>query len=179
MTSAAAGGPARSETGGSGQPAGPASGSAADYRERMFPAPWIWAAGALMAGLVSLVASPFGPAIALVTAVIAVIVIGAVLVVWSPVVAVRGGELVAGRAHVPVGLLGEATVLDAVAMRQELGRGLDVRAFLCIRGWIPSGLRVALHDPDDPTPYWLLSSRRPESLAAALGRVRAEGGNGR
>jgi hypothetical protein len=166
MSSTAAGGPAR-------------TGTAADYRERLLPAPWIWLAGALLAGLVSLVAIPFGPTIALVTSVVAVIGIAVLLVLWSPVVAVRDGELLAGRAHVPVGLLGEATVLDAGAMRHELGRGLDVRAVLCIRGWIPSGLRVALLDPDDPTPYWLLSSRRPESLAAALGRVRAEGGDGR
>jgi hypothetical protein len=31
-------------------------------------------------------------------------------------------------------------------------------------------VRVDLEDPLDPTPYWLLSTRRPQELAAALAR---------
>ena len=27
---------------------------------------------------------------------------------------------------------------------------------------------VVLDDPEDPTPYWLVSSRRPEKVLAAL-----------
>jgi hypothetical protein len=131
--------------------------------------------GILLAALVSLIAIPFGAATAVVVSAVALVVVVALLVAWCPVIEVRGDELLAGRAHVPVRLLGEVTALDAAAMRHELGRGLDVRAFICIRGWIGRGVRVALNDPDDPTPYWLLSSRRPERLATALGRVRTEG----
>jgi hypothetical protein len=29
-------------------------------------------------------------------------------------------------------------------------------------------VRVELTDPEDPTPYWLVSSRRPDALARAL-----------
>ncbi len=45
---------------------------------------------------------------------------------------------------------------------------LDARAWLLLRGWIPGVVRVRLDDPDDPTPYWLVSSRHPRRLAAAL-----------
>jgi hypothetical protein len=31
-----------------------------------------------------------------------------------------------------------------------------------------------LNDPDDPTPYWLISTRRPKRLAAALSSQRSE-----
>ncbi|MDX2025238.1 DUF3093 family protein, partial [Microcella sp.] len=48
------------------------------------------------------------------------------------------------------------------------GQRLDARAFLVLRPDIPAVLRVAVTDPDDPTPYWLLSTRRPEELAAAI-----------
>ena len=27
---------------------------------------------------------------------------------------------------------------------------------------------IVLDDPEDPTPYWLVSSRQPETLAASL-----------
>jgi hypothetical protein len=49
---------------------------------------------------------------------------------------------------------------------------LDGRAYLCLRGWISPVVRVELDDPDDPTPYWLVSTRRPAQLVAALAEGR-------
>jgi hypothetical protein len=92
------------------------------------------------------------------------------LVGTSPVVEVRDGVLRAGRARVPVALLGEArAVTTPEAMREELGPRLDGRAYVCLRSWARTGVRVALEDPADPTPYWLVSTRRPAELAAAIG----------
>ncbi|HWJ84512.1 MAG TPA: DUF3093 family protein, partial [Cellulomonas sp.] len=34
--------------------------------------------------------------------------------------------------------------------------------------WIHAGVRIELVDPADPTPYWIVTSRRPDELAAAL-----------
>jgi hypothetical protein len=39
---------------------------------------------------------------------------------------------------------------------------------MLVRGWIPGVVRVELRDPEDPTPYWIVSSRRPQELAKAL-----------
>jgi hypothetical protein len=58
--------------------------------------------------------------------------------------------------------------LDAESMRAARGRSLDARAYLCIRGWLPQGVKVTLRDPADPTPYWLISSRRPDDFVSAL-----------
>jgi hypothetical protein len=70
-----------------------------------------------------------------------------------------------------VDLLGEVTTMDdADQMRTALGPALDARAFVCLRAWARTGVRVDLQDPLDPTPYWLLSTRRPQELADALGR---------
>jgi hypothetical protein len=33
-------------------------------------------------------------------------------------------------------------------------------------------VRIDLADPDDPTPYWFVSTRHPERLVAALERAR-------
>ena len=89
-------------------------------------------------------------------------------VVLTATVSVAEGELRAGRARIPVTLLGDVTVLDPDAMRTELGPRLDARAHACLRAWIRTGVRVELADPQDPTPYWLVSSRRPEELARAI-----------
>jgi hypothetical protein len=88
-------------------------------------------------------------------------------------VAVQHGELRAGRAHIPAELLAEPTVLDAEATRLQTGRDADARAYLLLRPYVRGSVRVTVRDPDDPTPYWLVSTRRPERLVAALRRAGA------
>ncbi|UQA92631.1 DUF3093 domain-containing protein [Streptomyces halobius] len=86
---------------------------------------------------------------------------------------VVGGALVAGDARIPVTALGEATALngdEALAWRTHKA---DARAFMLLRGYIPTAVRVEVDDPSDPTPYAYLSTREPERLVAALKAVRA------
>ncbi|CAM5779785.1 DUF3093 domain-containing protein [Cellulomonas persica] len=108
----------------------------------------------------------------LATAVAAVAAVVAVLLVvrWTPRVRVRGGELVAGRAHIPLDLLRAPRALAGAELREALGPGLDARAYVCLRGWVHSAVRVDVDDPQDPTPYWIVSTRRPDELVAALTR---------
>jgi Protein of unknown function (DUF3093) len=74
----------------------------------------------------------------------------------------------AGRAEIPLDQTGEAVPAFDAAARIERGTGLDARAYLVIRGWVHPVVRVPITDPADPTPYWLLSSRRPKELAAVI-----------
>ncbi|MCE7009670.1 DUF3093 domain-containing protein [Kibdelosporangium philippinense] len=83
-------------------------------------------------------------------------------------VKVDDDELWVGDAHLPLEFVGEVEVLDANAKRRALGRDLDPAAFVLHRGWIPTALRVHLTDPDDPTPYWIFSTRSPEKVASLL-----------
>jgi hypothetical protein len=93
------------------------------------------------------------------------------LVLTAPVVRVDATTLRAGEANIPRDLVGRVVALDAAATRTELGPQLDARAFLCQRGWIHTAVRVELVDPLDPTPYWIVSTRHPDELAAALTRA--------
>ncbi|MEU5431654.1 DUF3093 domain-containing protein [Streptomyces olivoreticuli] len=85
---------------------------------------------------------------------------------------VVGGALVAGDARIPVTALGTAEVLDAEEARAWRTHKADTRAFMLLRGYIPTALRIEITDPADPTPYVYLSTRSPERLAAALAAVR-------
>lgn len=87
-------------------------------------------------------------------------------------VRVEDGTLVAGRAQIPVSLLADATPLDRDATRLLAGRDADARAYLLIRPYLKRSVRVAVVDPADPTPYWLVSTRRPEALVEALTSAR-------
>lgn len=87
-------------------------------------------------------------------------------------VQLRGGELRAGDAHVPLRHLGEVVVVPARYKRRVMGPELDPTAFVLHRPWIGPMVRVELTDPEDPTPYWLFSVRRADELAGLLGRQR-------
>ena len=52
------------------------------------------------------------------------------------------------------------------------GRDADARAYLLLRPYLKRAVRVEITDPADPTPYWLVSTRHPDELAA---RSRAGG----
>ncbi|MFI5428789.1 DUF3093 domain-containing protein [Aeromicrobium sp. UC242_57] len=80
-----------------------------------------------------------------------------------------------GRAHLEPRHIGEVTVLNRAAYRHTLGPGADVRAHMMTRPYIDHGITVVVDDPTDPAPYWLISSRHPEALAAALAPTTSNG----
>ncbi|WP_370094761.1 DUF3093 domain-containing protein [Streptacidiphilus sp. MAP12-20] len=90
----------------------------------------------------------------------------------SPRIRIVQGHLVAGQARVPLSALGGAEVLDREAAFAWRTTKADARAFMLLRGYIPTALRVEVTDPDDPTPYLYLSTRTPQRLADALQAAR-------
>ncbi|MDN3239804.1 DUF3093 domain-containing protein [Glycomyces tritici] len=89
-------------------------------------------------------------------------------------VAESGGEvwLHVDDAKLPMSAVAEVQVLEPVAYSDALGVAQHPLAFAVQRPWINRGLRIVLDDPDDPTPYWIVASRRPERLKAALTAAR-------
>ncbi|MFD6424250.1 DUF3093 domain-containing protein [Streptomyces sp. NPDC060198] len=77
-------------------------------------------------------------------------------------------SLVAGDARIPLSALGDAEALDAEEARAWRTYKADARAFMLLRGYIPTAVRVKVTDPADPTPYLYLSTREPQALIAAL-----------
>ncbi|MPY97255.1 MAG: DUF3093 family protein [Actinophytocola sp.] len=77
-------------------------------------------------------------------------------------------ELHVGNAHLPVRYIGEIEVIAQPDKRVALGPGLDPAAFVVHRGWVGPLVRVEVADEQDPTPYWLFSTRKPERVAALL-----------
>ncbi|MFC4956691.1 DUF3093 domain-containing protein [Streptomyces mauvecolor] len=80
--------------------------------------------------------------------------------------------LVAGEARIPTKALGEPEILDAEEARAWRLHKADPRAFMLLRAYIPTAVKVEITDPADPTPYAYLSTRDPEALKAAIDAVR-------
>jgi hypothetical protein len=93
---------------------------------------------------------------------------GAIVHWMTSTIEVRDGELMIKRAHIPLEYLGEVTIIPKEKFGYERTRGADPAAFFAITFWISKGLRIEVKDERDPTPYWLISSKRAEALAAAL-----------
>ncbi|MFD3543191.1 DUF3093 domain-containing protein [Streptomyces sp. NPDC058662] len=83
-------------------------------------------------------------------------------------VRVVNGALAAGDARIPVAALGEPEVLDAEQARAWRTYRADTRAFMLMRSYVPTAVRIEVTDPADPTPYVYVSTREPEALRAAV-----------
>ncbi|WP_338037082.1 DUF3093 domain-containing protein [Microbacterium lushaniae] len=141
------------------------------YRERLSPSLWVLVAAAVCGPMAALVLTPVDRTVALIVG--AVVGIGVVvgLIALSPVVEVRDGVLYAGPAHIDADLLGEPVPATHEEARQARGAQIDRRAWMLLRGGIDGVVTVPVTDPDDPTPAWVISTRTPERLSAAIRRA--------
>ena len=143
------------------------------YRERLLPGPMIFVITALVIPASLLVFLPINMTVGVICAAVLYAACVILLVIGSPRIEVTDAMLVAGRASLPLPNIGNAqgfTGTDATAQR---GPKLDARAWLVIRGWISPVVRIDVNDDSDPTPYWLVSTRHPADLVAALAKAKS------
>ncbi|KUO16276.1 DUF3093 domain-containing protein [Streptomyces dysideae] len=139
------------------------------YDERL-TAPKAWWVIAVLFGLsLALVFLPYGPIAALIALMAGTGLAGFLVSAQGSMrIRVTAGLLVVGDARIPLTALGEPQVLDGEEARAWRTHKADLRAFMVMRSYIPTAVRVEVTDPDDPTPYVYVSTRAPDRLAAAL-----------
>ena len=140
------------------------------YTERLTVAWWLWLPAIALVGLLAIEVSLLGPTLGAFLPYL-VLLPFATVVLWRLGrirVAVEDDELLVDDARLPLRFVAGATVLDAAAKRDLLGPYAEPYAFVIQRPWIAGAVQVHLNDPADPTPYWIVSSRHPAELAAAL-----------
>lgn len=144
------------------------------YRETLRPPVWWYAVGLVVAGLLAAefhISSldltdwlSFGILLPL-----------SVVIVWSlgrGALEIADGELRIRGAHVPLRDISGAVALDAATLRRVVGREGDPAAFVAIRPWIGPGVQLWLDDPEDPTPYWVVSTRHPQRVVELIRSAR-------
>ncbi|KFF97619.1 DUF3093 domain-containing protein [Streptomyces europaeiscabiei] len=147
--------------------------SAPPYEERL-TAPRTWWLVCFLVGVsMALILLPFGTlpllgGFAGGTAVAAVVTSS----YGSVRIRVVGDSLIAGEAKIPVSALGEPEILDREEAQAWRTYKANSHAFMLLRAYIPTALRIPITDPADPTPYAYLSTREPERLVAALEAAR-------
>ena len=145
------------------------------YRERQW-VPWYWwAAGAF---LTFLLAAQFALNRNVWWFIIPLILIGGLIgwyLTWlsRTTVAVEQDPdgsrwLRVNDANLPATVVTRAMEVPQSARQNALGRQLDPAAYLVSHAWVPEHALIVLDDPEDPTPYWLVSSKDPEALLKAF-----------
>lgn len=143
--------------------------AAAGYRERLSVPTWWHLPGVLIAAVFGAESSFLAGGLVAQLVVIAVFIALGELLLWrygAKVVEVTDGRVRAGQWRLPVARVRGVAVLDPRQTRAEMTRR-DDSVYRCTRSWIPGALLLDVDDPAD-LPLWLVSSRHPEQLAAAL-----------
>jgi hypothetical protein len=140
------------------------------FRER-WVVPLVWWPCAL--GLATLVAAELHsgapgvrawlPYVALLPLTVALLAFGS-----RGTITVTDGVLHVPGARIPLAALADGVVLDRESFRVQTGPMADPRAFVVSRPWLHTAVRLTVDDPADPTPYWVVGTRRPAELLAAI-----------
>jgi hypothetical protein len=76
--------------------------------------------------------------------------------------------LYVGNAKIECKHIKKVTALPKEEFLKLRGQNADPAAFNATRFWVSIGVKVELKDKNDPTPYWLIATRKPKKLAEAL-----------
>ncbi len=146
------------------------------FRERLWPPWWAWPVGLAIAAILAVELTIGAPTLrhpVFYAAAVALAAAG-LLALGRIRIRVTDAALHVDDAHLPVEFIASATPLDPAARRDLLGVDADPLAFVIQRPWIRGSVRIDLDDPADPTPYWVVSTRRPGELIAALEAATAQ-----
>ena len=142
------------------------------FRERLtVPLVWWVLLALLTVTMLVVVGFYLGPAWGLGTAAVTLGAGAGLLLSTAVLVTVDADELRVGRAVVERAYIGRCQALDAEATEVRGGVRADGRAHLVLKPYIATAVEIEIVDPDDPVPYWLVSTRKPARLAAALSSV--------
>jgi hypothetical protein len=140
------------------------------YHERLYsPASW-WLIGMVSAlTFGAIVWTGFDAALTLAVFAALILITAAFLVNWGRVtIEVADGELRVGQDVLPLTDVGEVRALTEAQARALRGPRADPRAYTLIRPYLRCAVYVEVAGRPTPSPYWLLATRRPAQLAAAI-----------
>jgi hypothetical protein len=138
------------------------------FRERLtVPVIWWVLAGLFSLSVLLAVGAYLGPTWGAGTSVATIVIAAAIFISASILISVDSDELRVGRASIEHLYIADCRALDPEQTRRRAGVEADARAHLVLRPYVKTAVEITLNDPEDPVPYWLVSTRHPQQLAAA------------
>jgi hypothetical protein len=125
-------------------------------------------AATLAAPMTFLAIAPFGIPAAIISGLLAAAGLILLLQLRAPSIKIADGELRVANISLPTEVLTKCEIFHGADAFAERGPRLNPRAARLLIGDIDPVVKITITDPNDPTPYLLLSTRRPEMLRDAL-----------
>jgi len=147
------------------------------YRERLgVPTSW-WLVTLACAALLG---TPLWAGLSIAFAIAIYAILGAVCAVvlhlWgAATIEVTDTVMRAGSQVLPLSAVGEVAAMDAAQTRALRGPEANPAAYLLIRPYLPESVYVEVAGRPQQRPYWLIGTRSPSGLAAAIEDARRRG----
>ena len=139
------------------------------FQERLWPSLGMWVFAFIMTTSLGIAYSQaYGKELGLMVAIATTLAVGIGLIVNTPLIQVDELNFRVGRARLPLQFVGKIRVLDDAQSRRARSTDANSNAHFQLRGGIKSSVIVEVSDPQDPHPYWQVSTRKPDLLIAAL-----------
>ena len=130
---------------------------------------WVWLFVAFLCSSIYLaIWAPLGNIPALVITLISIFGFYYLSLKLQTTTLIQGNFLYVNDAKIELKFLKNAQALNEFEFKQAIGSNVDPAAFLATNFWTKTGVKVEINDKNDPTPYWLISSKRATELAEKL-----------
>ena len=145
------------------------SNSISEFADRINWPVWLWLVLAMIVASIYLTFwAPFGNLFAAVVSILISITLIYTAKKSVLEIVVINNWLYVGNAKIECKHIKNVSALKREEFLKLRGQNADPAAFNATRFWISTGVKVELKDKNDPTPYWLIATRKPKKLAAVL-----------
>ena len=138
------------------------------YSERVLPNFGTFAAVFVLFPSIVIISEPFDLGVGLAIGSVAVSTIWALLYFRAPRIVLTQNYLSVARVRISRKLLGDPVEIGKDNIFAERGPKLDPAAHKVFQGSVKTAVKIPIEDPEDPTPYWLVSSRNPNKIVQLL-----------
>ena len=143
------------------------------FQERLWPSLGMWVFAFIMTTSLGIAyGQAYGTELGLIVAISTTLAVAVGLIVNTPLIQIDELNFRVGRARLPLQYVGKIQVLDDAQSKRARSTDANSNAHFQLRGGIKSSVIIEVTDPQDPHPYWQVSTRKPDSLVAALAKAK-------
>ncbi|WP_313814222.1 DUF3093 domain-containing protein [Glutamicibacter sp.] len=144
------------------------------FHEKIWPSFGSWMWPVLISATGGVAFAPVNVALGWTVGFVLMIALATIMILRVPSIEVTNDMVTVGRASIERKYIGQVIGYRGDEAFKQRGQKLHGLAYMLLRGYLDAVVRLEVIDERDSTPYWLVSTRRPEEFTAALGGVMYE-----
>ena len=140
------------------------------YSERVLPGAAYYLAGLVIPTISTLIALPFLDDLLWLVPALTYGVYLALGILFAPAIKITSQDLQVAKASLPLSFVSDAKEIAVSETFLERGPKLNAKAYFRFQVGVKGLVKVRVNDSNDPTPYWLFSSRNPDLVVRFLNK---------